>query len=474
MFGRLLTAFTLSLLAAAPAQAFDIAGNKWAGGTVDYYVALEGTSLTGIRWHDAFIDALQEWNQETVFNFVPVEQYSDPCSGNTLSSVDFTDDVCGSDFGENTLAVTLRRLQATVLGPPNLIEADIVVSNDVDYNIYDGPIPQFGIPGLDFRRVALHELGHVIGLDHESSAPAIMAPNISNLDRLQADDIAGVNTLYGGLDACEIRPLAFGVLTDALEASDCTVSELTVGGQDRSFIDVYQLEVLGFTNIALEMTSPTLDSVLILADSALNFFAFDNKSSGSCNSTLNRFLFPGTYFVLTNTYDFPVRDDCGNSGDYTLTAAYSATSLQALGGVTSLLGDVSGASFRGGVTASGGSSFGNRFTPGQSLDVVAEIQVDPIHRGQPGFLVVAALLGDDILLQDASGNFAPYDPAQPITRIASKTLGTLEAITIFADLVPAELGIDSVSVDFVVGYGLESQPDELYYHQRPINLTVTP
>lgn len=461
-------------LAAPSVQAFDINGNKWAGGTVDYYVSLQGTSLTGIRWQDAFLDSIEEWNRETVFKFVVVEEYSDPCSGNTLSSVDFTDDVCGSDFGDNTLAVTLRRLQSTILGPPNLIEADIVVNNDVNYNIYDGPIPQFGIPGLDFRRVALHELGHVIGLDHESAAPAIMAPNISNLDRLQADDIAGVNTLYGGLGNCEIKPLAFGVRTDALEESDCTVNQLTVGGSDDSLIDVYQLEVLAFTNIALEMTSSSLDSVLILADSELNFFAFDNKSSGSCNSSLSRFLFPGTYFVLANTYDFPVRDDCGNTGDYTLTAAYSATSLQALGGTTSLLGDVSGASFRGGVTASGGSSFGNRFGPNQSLDVVAEIQVDPIHRGKPGFLVVAALLGDQLLLQDGSGNFTPWDPSQPVTRLTSKTLGTIESIRIFDDLVPASLGIDSVSVDFVVGYGLDADPGEIYYHQRPINLTVMP
>ena len=51
-----------------------------------------------------------------------------------------------------------------------------------------------------FFLTALHEIGHAIGLDHESTsnAIAIMNPSINtSLDGLQPDDIAGVQEVYG-------------------------------------------------------------------------------------------------------------------------------------------------------------------------------------------------------------------------------------------------------------------------------------
>ena len=45
----------------------------------------------------------------------------------------------------------------------------------------------------------------MIGLDHEDTNQAIMAPAISDLFELQEDDIAGVEALYSGLDNCEIK-----------------------------------------------------------------------------------------------------------------------------------------------------------------------------------------------------------------------------------------------------------------------------
>jgi len=52
---------------------------------------------------------------------------------------------------------------------------------------------------MDFRRVAVHELGHALGLAHENNPniPAIMAPTISNIEKPQPDDINGVRALYG-------------------------------------------------------------------------------------------------------------------------------------------------------------------------------------------------------------------------------------------------------------------------------------
>ena len=55
----------------------------------------------------------------------------------------------------------------------------------------------------DMKRTALHEFGHVLGLDHpdQTTPPqtedAIMTSTVTDIDSLQLDDIYGAKTLYG-------------------------------------------------------------------------------------------------------------------------------------------------------------------------------------------------------------------------------------------------------------------------------------
>jgi hypothetical protein len=211
---------------------------------------------------------------------------------------------------------------------------------------------------------------------------------------------------------------------------------------------------------------------LILADRDLNYLEFDDKTSGLCSSTLSTTLFRGSYLLLANTFVEPIKAECGNTGVYTLQASFSSSALKPLGRPVSLLGTPFAARFYGGVSNDRGQSYGNNFNPDSALDIEARIEVDPIHVGQPGFLVVAALLDDQILFLDPAGAFV--ESSGPFIRAQSLNLPAVQQLAIARDLVPAAVGITDLEVRLVVGYGLDANPAEVFFHQNPLSLVVTP
>ena len=64
--------------------------------------------------------------------------------------------------------------------------------------------------GVDLKWLALHELGHSLGLEHSSEKRAIMYPIYSGYHpglQLHRDDILGIQQLYGKLTlTCSTRP----------------------------------------------------------------------------------------------------------------------------------------------------------------------------------------------------------------------------------------------------------------------------
>jgi hypothetical protein len=101
--------------------------------------------------------------------------------------------IYGDKFDSNTLAVTLVTPRDN-----HLIEADVIFNSAWDWDSYRGS--EGPDAGQDFRRVALHEFGHVVGLDHPDDfgqhVTAIMNSVISSVDTLQADDINGAKSIY--------------------------------------------------------------------------------------------------------------------------------------------------------------------------------------------------------------------------------------------------------------------------------------
>jgi hypothetical protein len=184
---------------------------------------------------------------------------------------------------------------------------------------------------------------------------------------------------------------------------------------------------------------------------------------------------PGTYFLLANTFDTRVKNECGLSGGYKIDASMKSGGLNPLGSSASLTGAAVNANFNGGITSDNGVSFTNQFVPAASLDVAVRIDIDPQHVGQAGFLVIAAVVDEQILFLNEQGQFVD-SAANPgvITRASNKILTAVEESTVVDNLVPESLGISEIQVDFFFGYGLSSSPNELYYHQLPLRLIIAP
>lgn len=181
-------------------------------------------------FNDSAADALQTWNPYLAhlhFSWIKNSPVI-PSQGDDEMSVMFDSKVFGTKFGTGVLAVTLL---ADRNG--NMEETDTVFNNAIAWDSYRGPLTP---PVFDFHRVAIHEFGHTLGLDHPDQAQpkqfvnAIMNSIISDLDTLAQDDINGITSIYGTGPA--YRTIADGpVLMDlSTRGTTSTGNSVLIGG----------------------------------------------------------------------------------------------------------------------------------------------------------------------------------------------------------------------------------------------------
>ena len=181
------------------ARAYVLEGEHWPDNqpiVMDVQLGTPGFTLIdgSTSWNQVAEDALALWNTYLGggVEFAFVTTVITPAQHDAVNSVFFSNSVFGEGFGDDTLATTDYFFNTRT---HLMSEADVVFNNAVSFNSYRGPL-RHGV--YDLRRTALHEFGHVLGLDHPpQSSQSIMTPDVTDIDTLQPDDIAGVESIYG-------------------------------------------------------------------------------------------------------------------------------------------------------------------------------------------------------------------------------------------------------------------------------------
>lgn len=189
---------SLILLGTPTLFGFVLEGQSW---TLDRTVVIQlslgaAKALTdgSTSFNQSAQNALNVWNPYLAHLTLAGVLFSPvvPDAADDENSAFFAADVFGDKFGSGALAVTLLNFRGDIFE-----QSDTIFNTAYTWDSYRGPLKP---DAVDFRRVAIHEFGHTLGLDHPDEhgqqVAAIMNSKISDIDTLQPDDIAGVEDLY--------------------------------------------------------------------------------------------------------------------------------------------------------------------------------------------------------------------------------------------------------------------------------------
>ncbi len=176
-----------------------------------WHVWVPGESDDGDAWDPLFHDSVRYWNAEIPWFDLSattrnIEDCTNGSSRNQVNTATWRETNCGGGSMAHAAGWALTFLRG--FGDARVIDEGDVYFNEM-FEHAEGGAEQMVFDETSFYSVALHEIGHNLGLGHGYIDAAVMAygPTHKWRKRLSPDDICGVAVISGNREYC---PVALG------------------------------------------------------------------------------------------------------------------------------------------------------------------------------------------------------------------------------------------------------------------------